>query len=143
MRGMLLAKTKKITISQHVPAISLDGNPGTLCELLVILLDNAIKYSNKNTTVSVLAEQTDHHIRIEVIDQGSGIEEKELPLLFNRFYRSDKSRTQSATQGYGLGLAIAKQIVQKHHGTISVKSVVDQGSTFTIEFPLKQPSPLL
>lgn len=138
-----LAKNKKITIKQQLPDVSFEGNAGTLSELFVILLDNAIKYSQPKTSIEVTGQRTDHHLKVEVTDHGMGIDAKDLPLIFERFYRTDTSRTQSETQGYGLGLSIAKQIVERHHGTISASSVPQQGTTFTIELPLKQPATLL
>ncbi|MBW7944595.1 HAMP domain-containing histidine kinase [Patescibacteria group bacterium] len=138
-----LAKNKKITIKQQLPDVSFEGNSATLSELFVILLDNAIKYSEPKTIIEVTGQRTDHHLKVEVTDHGMGIDAKDLPFIFGRFYRTDKSRTQSQTQGYGLGLSIAKQIVERHHGTISANSVPQQGTTFTIQLPLKHPSALL
>jgi len=133
-----LAKAKKIKIQHEVPQLTVKVNTTMLTELLVILLDNAIKYSPKNTTVTVSAKQTDHHVRIKVTDQGIGVDAKDIPLLFGRFYRADKSRTQSETQGYGLGLSIAKEIVEKHHGHISVTSQLNKGTIFTVDLPIRQ-----
>lgn len=133
-----LAKAKQITIQQHLPVLQFDGSSELFTELLVILLDNAIKYSDKKTSIRIVAYRADHRVHIEVSDQGNGIEAKDIPFLFDRFYRTDASRTQSETAGYGLGLSIAKQIVEKHHGTISVSSIVGEGSTFAVTLPLKQ-----
>lgn len=138
-----IAKAKKITIVQEVPEALIEADSAMLSELFVILFDNAIKYSPEKTTITVKAKQTDHQVKITVADQGVGIDGKDIPLLFGRFYRADKSRTQSETQGYGLGLSIAKEIVEKHQGQISVSSVVGKGSTFTIQLPLRHSSPLL
>lgn len=132
-----LAKTKKIEIINRVDDVSLEGNSQSLVELFVIFLDNAIKYSPKSSAVSLISEKTDDHLLIHIIDHGIGIDEKDLPHLFDRFYRTDKSRTKTKIPGYGLGLAIAKQIVQRHFGSISVKSQRNQGTTFTVRLPLK------
>jgi two-component system, OmpR family, sensor histidine kinase CiaH len=132
-----LAKLKKITITQKVAAITLVGDAQSLTELIVILLDNAIKYSPNGTTVKLRATATDKNVTIAVVDQGIGIETKNIPHLFDRFYRVDKSRTKDAVDGYGLGLSIAKQIAEDHAGSIQVASKPNNGSTFTIEIPIK------
>ncbi len=147
-----LSKQKKIDIKNRVNNFSLNGDRNSLVELFVILLDNAIKYSDKNKTVilSVVKDiyssplaQNDKYIVIEVKDQGAGISKDEIPHLFDRFYRGDKSRAKSDTPGYGLGLSIAKQIVEKHRGKISVESIEGKGSTFTIQIPLKQSNKII
>jgi len=131
-----VAKAKKITITNDVHTGELKGNETALTELLVIFLDNAIKYSTKQKTIHLTSKKTDGHITIEIADQGIGIDEKDIPHLFDRFYRADKSRTKTNISGYGLGLAIAKQIVDQHDGHISVKSTPDKGTIFTIELPV-------
>ncbi|MCX6782568.1 MAG: HAMP domain-containing sensor histidine kinase [Candidatus Levybacteria bacterium] len=132
-----LAKHKSITIKNQVKDYSLEGDRQSLTELFVIFLDNAIKYSHKNTTVTLTSKKTDHSLAIEIKDEGVGIEQQDLPYLFDRFYRVDKSRTKTDVQGYGLGLSIAKQIVDKHNGSISVESKLGKGATFTIQLPMK------
>lgn len=133
-----LAKAKKITIRQQLPDVQLDANVNLLGELFVILLDNAIKYSPKETMISITGSTTVHQVKVVVTDQGIGIEKKDLPYIFDRFYRADKSRTQTETPGYGLGLSIAKNIVKKHNGSISAESVLQKGTSFTVDLPLKQ-----
>lgn len=132
-----LAKHKSITIKNQVKDNSLRGNKPGLTEAFVIFLDNAIKYSHKNTTVTITSKKTDHSLAIDIKDEGVGIAEQDLPHLFDRFYRADKSRTKTDIQGYGLGLSIAKQIVDKHNGSIGVESEIRKGSTFTIHIPIK------
>lgn len=138
-----LAKEKKIVIANKVTDLTFEGNHQTLIELLVIFLDNAIKYSPKNTSVSLSSDKKDGHFLIQIKDQGIGIEEKEIPHLFNRFFRTDKSRTKSEVPGYGLGLAIAKQIVERHNGLIKVKSQPGVGTTFSVQLPIKHPDKLI
>jgi len=151
-----MAKRKKITITNNVGNLKLKGDRQSLTELLVILLDNAIKYSDKNTSVILSAAKDlkinheishfvrdDNSISIKVKDHGMGISKDEIPHLFDRFYRGDKSRTKSDTSGYGLGLSIAKQIVEKHRGKISVESEEGKGSTFTIQIPLKKSNKII
>lgn len=131
-----LAKQKHITINNDVDDYILEGEHQSLTELFVILLDNAIKYNPQGSEVKLLSKKTDHHIQIVITDNGIGIDEKDLAHIFDRFYRADKSRSKIA--GYGLGLAIAKEIVESHKGTITVESKPEQGTTFTLQFPLKQ-----
>jgi signal transduction histidine kinase len=129
------ASTKNIHIDNRSADYTLTGDKISLTELFVTLFDNAIKYSPADTTVSVVSEKTDGNIFVKVIDQGIGIDQKDISHIFNRFYRADKSRTKSESNGYGLGLAIAKQIVEKHKGTIKVESKIGKGSTFIVRLP--------
>lgn len=100
------------------------------------LLDNAIKYNHPfgEVVVSVNADISKHEAIISIQDTGPGIEEEELPKLFERFYRGDPSRNQ--TKGFGLGLALVKEIVEAHEGRVAVESQVGQGSCFEIILPL-------
>ena len=132
-----LAKNKKIVVKNEVKDFITSGESQGLIEVLVILLDNAIKYSGKEKRVIIRSEKNDGSLIIEVKDQGIGISDDDLPHLFDRFYRVDKSRTKSDVSGYGLGLSIAKQIVEKHKGLIKVESEADKGSTFFIQLPIK------
>jgi signal transduction histidine kinase len=132
-----IAKAKQIKIKQEIPEVLVHANSAMLSELFVILLDNAIKYSPEKTTITVNASVSDHHVRVSVTDQGLGIAADDLPHIFDRFYRADKSRTQSDIQGYGLGLSIAKEVVEKHRGQITVSSVVESGTTFTVQLPVR------
>jgi signal transduction histidine kinase len=130
-----LAKKKNILISLHVPKIQIVGEKRSMTELFTILLDNAIKYSPNKKTVVVDAKKIDSKAKIFVKDNGVGIEKKDLPHIFDRFYRVDKSRTKQKVVGYGLGLSIAKRIVGLHKGTIEVESVIGKGTTFILVFP--------
>jgi len=132
-----LAKNKNITIVNQIKNFTIEGNEQTLVELFVIFLDNAIKYGSENTKVNLTAKKTDGHILVNIADQGIGIDEKDIPHLFDRFYRTDKSRAKFDSPGYGLGLAIAKQIIERHSGSIKVRSVLNEGTTFTIQIPVK------
>lgn len=132
-----LARKKKIAIVNTVGDFSLEGNRLTLVEMLVIFLDNAIKYSPEHSKVNLNSEKTDGHILIHIADQGIGIDAEDIPHLFDRFYRADKSRAKFEVTGYGLGLSIAKQIVERHQGSIQVRSIPSQGTTFTIKIPKK------
>lgn len=130
-----LARKKHIIINIKVKNIMLSGERSSLTELFVILLDNAIKYSNPKTAITVTSAVKDKTVTISVMDEGIGISKDDQEKIFERFYRTDRSRTKSKTKGYGLGLAIAKQIVTDHRGTIHVKSEVGKGAKFTVSLP--------
>ena len=111
--------------------IELLGDAIKIQELLYILLDNAILYGKEgNITLSLLKDS--HSIKIAIADSGIGIPEHELSLVFERFYRSDTARQRN---GNGLGLSLAKAIVEQHSGEIFATSTVGKGTTFYIEFP--------
>jgi two-component system phosphate regulon sensor histidine kinase PhoR len=109
-------------------------DPVLLEQAVVNLLDNAVKYSDREKTVRILARTVGHEIQIQVEDYGIGIEKKHLPRLFERFYRVDKARSRSLG-GTGLGLAIVKHIAQAHGGHVTVESRLGEGSRFTIHLP--------
>mgnify|MGYP001583433863 FL=1 len=134
-----LARLKKITIINKTDDLKITGHPESLSDLLVILLDNAVKYSSAEKTVEISAKKTEKTVQIKVIDQGMGIEDKDMPKLFNRFYRADTTRTKTDRSGYGLGLAIAKRIVENHFGKITVESQPGKGSIFTVSLPGQKP----
>lgn len=117
--------------SKITPEISLMGDRVWLSRLVRILIDNACKYAAVGTTVEVNLSKTANHARLTVVNQGNPIEPEDLPHVFERFYRSDKVRTRG-TGGFGLGLAIAKSIVDAHGGKISVTSNEVEGTCFTV-----------
>jgi len=129
-----LAKQKKISIKTTITDARIVGDEISLCQLFVILLENAIKYSRPQTTITLGTEKTGKALAVYIHDEGIGIDKKDLPLIFERFYRADKSRSKSVN-GYGLGLSIAKKIAEEHSGHIQVESKVGRGSTFTVRFP--------
>jgi len=130
------AEAKHITIDTAHSKGETRGDAASLVEALVTLLENAIKYSPDKSSIQVTSHTTQKHISLEVKDQGIGIRPKELPHIFERFYRADAARSKQGTSGYGLGLAIAKNIVDMHEGTITAKSTPGKGSTFTIQLPV-------
>jgi two-component system, OmpR family, phosphate regulon sensor histidine kinase PhoR len=109
-------------------------NEPLLEQALVNLLDNAVKYSDEGDAVQIEAEDQDASVVIHVHDHGSGIEEEHFPRIFERFYRIDKARSRKLG-GTGLGLAIVKHIAQAHGGQITVNSIVNVGSSFSIHLP--------
>jgi signal transduction histidine kinase len=134
---MPVAKKKHISIQSTLTPALVAGISQQLSELLVILLDNAIKYSPKNSEVSLMMRTTAKQVFVQVKDQGIGIPAENIPHIFNRFYRADTSRTKTNASGYGLGLAIAHKIVELHNGRIEVQSTVHKGSSFTFSIPRK------
>jgi two-component system sensor histidine kinase ArlS len=124
-------------IVSGAPSVHIEADEEKIKQLLIILMDNAIKYSRD--TVHVTIKEEKRFAVIEVRDQGNGIPKEELPRLFERFYRVDKARNRK-TGGVGLGLAIAKQIVQMHHGTIDIKSKVGVGTTIIVQILKKSPN---
>jgi signal transduction histidine kinase len=133
-----MAQKKQISVKVASPSVQVIGNDRSLTELFVILLDNAIKYSDDGKLVSVTAKRTDGKVRVAVTDQGVGIEKEALEHIFDRFYRADTSRTKQHVPGYGLGLSIAKRIVSLHKGSLSVTSILGRGTTFSVELPVKK-----
>ncbi len=103
-------------------------------QAFINLIDNALKYSDDQHSVSVVCIAGDQAVRIEVRDQGYGIPESSLDRIFERFYRVDKGRSRDKG-GTGLGLSIVRHIVLQHHGEVSVSSIEGKGSVFTITLP--------
>jgi two-component system sensor histidine kinase ArlS len=114
-------------------SLTMRGDPEKIKQLLVILLDNALKYSKKAVILSI--EKEDRFMKMQVIDEGIGIAEEDLPHLFDRFYMADKARNRRLG-GAGLGLAIADNIVRQHEGTITLSSRLGKGSTVTVKLPV-------
>ncbi len=134
-RVSALAEKKHITIVRNAPTGAVLGNRAGLADLLVILLDNAIKYSPDNSTVHIHGSLTRQHLVLNVTDHGTGVAAKDLPHIFERFYRVDTSRSKKRTDGYGLGLSIAQQIVDLHSGSIIAESTEGKGTTIIVTLP--------
>lgn len=130
-----LAKDKEIEFEFSLKSAQILGDSQSLTQLAIILMDNAIKYSPKKTKVAVTLESEHGHAILKIKDQGAGIKPTDLPHIFSRFYRADESRSKEKTEGFGLGLSIAKKIVEAHSGTIHAESTGD-GSLFTAKLPL-------
>ena len=106
-------------------------------ELVYNLIENAIKYNKPGGTVTVSLTKDDEFLSLTVKDTGIGIPEEDLPHIFERFYRADKSRSRTTIEGTGLGLAIVKHIAEYHHALLDVKSTLGQGTAISVRFPLK------
>ncbi len=129
-----LAKKKNIICEFLLTDVTITGQEKNIREVFVILLENAIKYSPNGTQIKVSTKKTKNAVEVSVKDRGIGITATDLPRIFERFYRADKSRHK---EGYGLGLSIAKKIVDIHNGVINVKSTEGKGSTFIVTLPRK------
>jgi signal transduction histidine kinase len=132
----LLAEAKGITIevTEGTDPV-LPGDPVRLRELLTILLDNSLKYSDAGTSVAVEVTSEGETAVLRVSDAGHGIAVEALPRIFERFYRADKARSRESG-GSGLGLSIARWIAETHGGTIEIESTPGQGTTVTVRLPL-------
>ncbi len=119
-------------VCQSNAASAIKGDADALKQILLALLDNALKYTPINTTITITTTDTDDHVIIRLADNGPGIDPTLLPHIFDRFYRGNVARTGD---GAGLGLAIAKELTEAQQGTITVQSQAGQGSVFTLTFP--------
>jgi len=126
----------QVNVSDDLPALLGDGD--RLAQVFTNLIDNALKFTPANGQVVLSAKSAGGWIEFEVADSGVGVESEALPRLFDRFYQVDSSRARENGHGAGLGLAIAREIVQAHGGKIGVRSSVGHGTTFTIRLPLAQ-----
>ena len=130
-----LAKVRqKDFIIEVEPMLSICGDEKAITQLVSILLDNALKYSDEQGTISLRAYSKGRNVFIEVFNTAESVDTSELGRLFDRFYRADKSRN-SQTGGYGIGLSIAKAVVEAHRGKISASSADGKSLTVTAILP--------
>lgn len=122
---------KNIDIDLDLDEISISGDKALMYHVWINVISNAIKYTNKNGKIQILLKQS-NWITVTITDNGMGMSEEESKKVFTRFYKTDKSRN---SPGSGLGLSIAKKIVELHKGTIQVKSKEKAGTTFIVRFP--------
>ncbi|MFZ5428796.1 MAG: sensor histidine kinase [Bacteroidota bacterium] len=129
----MLASERKVSlefVQRPERPVMVKADKKRMTEVLSNLVNNGIKYNRKKGTVKVAFYDLEDHIMVEVADTGFGIDKKDLPRVFERFYRVDKSRSREQG-GTGLGLSIVKHIIEAHEQTINVKSVLEEGTTFT------------
>jgi len=129
-----MAKKKRINFIFSRVEGKVKGDKSALVEVFVNLFDNAIKYSAEEKNVTVNSINKKHSTIIKVKDEGIGIAQADLPHIFDRFYRVDKSRSQA--DGHGLGLSIVKKIIEAHNGSVAVASILHKETIFTITLPL-------
>lgn len=126
-----------LTLSKNItnPLVTCDADQ--MEQVFTNLIDNAINHTETNSSVHVHISVDADTMHATIEDSGKGIPEEDLPFVFERFYKTDKSRTRNGKKkGTGLGLSIAKNIINSHHGTISVQSKVNQGTTFSFKIPV-------
>lgn len=135
-RMLPLAEAREITLTASVerPLPMIDADADRIAQVLTNLIDNALRYTPSDGKVTVRAWPANAHVNIAVSDTGPGIPPEDLPNLFERFWRGDRSRNRHGG-GTGLGLAIARELVELHAGTIDIDSQPGKGSTFTISLP--------
>jgi signal transduction histidine kinase len=135
---LVLAKDKLTMRVEEIDQVQVCGDKDRLKQVLVNLLANAIKYTPSGGEVRISLGKLEDQAKIVVSDNGPGIPAEDLPHIFERFYRGEKSRTRSRDgKGFGLGLSIAYWIVRNHGGKIEVTSKEQQGTSFTVWLPLE------
>jgi signal transduction histidine kinase len=123
-------------LSDSIPPIY--GNPELLRRAFINIIHNAIKYSNQGNKVKVTSKKDNNTFLLRVKDQGIGIRKKELPMIFDIFFRGENARPEHKKEGMGLGLSLVKRIINAHGGTIKVKSNLNKGTTVEVSFPVIQ-----
>ncbi|WP_166636504.1 ATP-binding protein [Fonticella tunisiensis] len=130
-----IASTRNVTIRYEGKSILIEGNRDNIFRAIYNIVENSVKYSNPNSYVDVWTHKGSK-AKIYIKDTGIGIPEEDIPRIFERFYRVDKTRDRK-TGGSGLGLSITNEIIKRHKGEIHVKSKVGEGSLFIITLPYK------
>jgi len=129
------AKDKGLELKLNLSDMTLVAYKQGLEEMVSIFLDNAVKYT-ENGSVSVSTRIEGGKAVIEISDTGIGISKDALPYIFDRFYRADSSRSKQNIKGFGLGLSVAKKIIELHKGSVDVESTLGEGTTFFVKLPL-------
>lgn len=125
----------RISVSASKQSV-VEGNDAAITELIMILVDNALKYSPEDSHVDIVISRNNRYATFVINNTGPGIEAAKLPYIFDRFYRADTSRTNQSQQGFGLGLSLAKKIVELHGGELRVMSTPGAITTFTFMLPV-------
>lgn len=127
--------TGRIELHEKRNKITIDAHRSSIEELLTILIDNAFKYSPPNSKIIITITKRPSRVVFTIVNAGKGIDAKDLPHIFDRFYRADNARSRGEKTSFGLGLSLAKQIVELHDGDLTASSAPDQKTTFTISLP--------
>jgi signal transduction histidine kinase len=133
----LLSNRITLTSNNH---LVVNGNETAINELVKVLVDNALQYSPKDSEIKIILSKQDNYAKFEITNSGPGISADKLPHIFDRFYRADSSRTNGEHKGYGLGLSLAKSIVELHNGELIASSIPDDETTFTFLLSLNSDS---
>ncbi len=143
----IIKAAKNATKSLHIPAnrlvyelpaqqpVFIDGSETMVSDLLRILLDNALKYSPPESPIAIVITANGRTSKIKITNQGEGIAKRDIDKIFKRFYRGESHNKQNKSSGYGLGLSLAKRIVNLHDGSISVSSTPGDTTSFTVSLP--------
>lgn len=133
---------KRIEFTPSGKDYFVNANLASLDELIIILIDNALKYSPSDSLITITTSKRNRQACFEITNTGKGISEFDLPHIFDRFFRSDTARnTSNELSGHGLGLSLAKKIVELHHGELAATSAPDRATTFTVLLPLYTKNP--
>jgi two-component system sensor histidine kinase ResE len=131
------SRAHKIEIEAKLIDSQFYGDQDSITQLMVIFLDNAIKYSPNGSKVKIETIKKDNKLLIKIKDQGIGIDKESLEHIFDRFYRAESSRNKaSGNEGYGLGLSIAKMIADVHGAVINISSQPEKGTEVVVELPI-------
>lgn len=134
-----LAEENQVTLKlvKNITKELIEIDPDRIEQVFTNLIDNAIRHTSVNGEVTIVVESEMKELSVSIADNGSGIPENDLPFIFERFYKADKSRARNKKKkGTGLGLAIAKNIIDAHNGSITVNSSINEGTTFVFKLPL-------
>lgn len=133
-----MAKEKGIELYASAPSRLIEADGDRLEQVFTNLIGNAIAHTDSGSIHLDAVEEADGFL-IRLVDTGTGIPKEDLPFVFERFYKADKARTSGGKTGTGIGLAIVKNVIDAHHGSVDVSSVLGEGTTFTIRLPYVQP----
>ena len=137
---MYLPKSKRVSVSPS-RAVLVSVNDVAARELISILIDNALKYSPEGSKVTITIRKQDEKGIFTIVNVGLGINAEMLPHVFDRFYQADSARNKNTTNGYGLGLSLAKKIVELHNGDLEATSTPGVSTAFMFSLPIYQKNP--
>lgn len=128
--------SKRIKVKQIGRQLILDAHRPSIEELFTVLIDNALKYSPAGSPINISLGRRNQKAEFVISNDGKGIAPEDLPYIFDRFYRADNARTTSSSTSFGLGLSLAKTIVELHHGELSATSAPDKKTIFRVQLPI-------